>query len=279
MRVTTRSLDFEFGEADRICWLCRRVRRRVSRRHGFGWRRSIGITQGATQLSKDDRLAFAERRELEQYLLGEGLTLSHGDLPCGRSSSIGHGGHRRCGLRLLVALEGLLRGAARSCVYDVEPWCDAHDARRHFASVRRVARESAERVASAAPNGPRVLVPWLRWREARDSLRRARRPPTALARGGVGDGGFPLPPSTRSDRENECRRRSRSCSRAPKRIACLCRSRSSRSHLTAAAQLPRVARRQLCRSDWARWHREWTSSRREMPVALRRGRAFPQSTG
>jgi hypothetical protein len=174
-----------------------------------------------------------------------------------------------------------LRGAVRSCVYDDEPWCDAHDARRHFASARRVARESAERVASASPSGLRELVPWLCRREGHGSPRRAKLPPTALARGGVGACGFPLPCSTRSDRENEGRRPPRPRLRAPKRIACLCRSRSSRSHLAAAAQLPRLARRQLCRSDsdWARWHREWTSSRREMPVALRPGRAFPQSTG
>ena len=274
--MTTRSFDFEFGEADGIC----AHRRRVGRRGERGRRRCIGIAQRSTQLPKDDRFALAKGRELEQYLLGERATLSHDDLPCGRSSSIGHGVHRVRRLRLLVALEDLLNGAARSRAYDVELWCDVHDARRHFASVRRVGREIAGHVASASPSGPRALVPWLRRREGHGSLRRAKLPPTARARGGVGACGFPLPCPTRSDRENEGRRPPRSRSRAPKRIACLCRSRPSRSHLAAAAQLPRMARRQLCRSDsdWARWHREWTSSRREMPVALRRGRAFPQST-
>ena len=80
MRVTARSLDFEFGEADRICAL---RRRRVGWVGELGRRRCIGIAQRSTQLPKDDRFALAERRELEEYLLGEGATLSHDDLPCG----------------------------------------------------------------------------------------------------------------------------------------------------------------------------------------------------
>jgi hypothetical protein len=244
--MTARPLDFEFGESDRIFGFVAGWPAGRRRRHRRG--QCTGITHRATHLAKDCRLAGVKRCKLE-YLLGEVSTPRHGDLPCGRSPTIGHAVHLG---RVLVVLGEPLRGALHRAAYDGERKAVDIGVPQHFELVPLVEGARAGLCASAWSTGPCALAVSPRRRRSRGEPRPARRNRRAALHAIVASCRIPLPRRTRFDRGSDgswppqrelVRRgaapRGSSSRGAPNRIACLCCPRPSAiPTVPSPAQLP-----------------------------------------